>query len=332
MVGISGSGKSTKAKIIAEQIKLQQVNKYDEFGRTDIIDIISSDAIRKELYNDIENTNDIEHNEEVFKVFNQRVRYALEHYHHVILDATNLSIKNRKSHHRIFNGVHAKFKNAYEKIAYVMTTPVSLCKLNCMAREEHFVPQYVVERQMHKFEVPFYEEGFDQIIFDGWDKINSSQWYGAQEEDIQKIEALMIGFNQETHHHKYTLDVHCKKCTEEVEKRSNNKVLIRAARIHDIGKLYTKTAKNDDSGEYSYHGHNNVGAYSLLQNLDAVGFKNIEDTVLLLFYVNYHMHPFFIQTPKAEKKWKDIFSESLYNDLQLFNECDIIASGTADER
>ena len=323
MIGISGSGKSTKALELASAIRNKSL-KYDEYGRADIVDIISSDNIREELYNNI---NDTEHNEEVFKVFNQRVRYALEHYHHVILDATNLNIKNRSTYHRTFNGVHTKFKYAYIKIAYVMTTPVSICKERCLKREKQIIPEFVIDRQVHKFEVPFYEEGFDKIYFDGWDKINYCQWYGASEKDIQEVELLMKDFNQETHHHKYTLDIHCKKCEEEIAKRTDNLVLIRAARIHDIGKLYTKTLKDDGSGEYSYHNHHNVGTYMLLQNLDKVGFYDIDDTIKLLFYVNYHMHPFFIQTEKAEKKWKAIFGEQLYNDLQLFNECDIIASG-----
>ena len=40
------------------------------------------------------------------------------------------------------------------------------------------------------------------------------------------------------------------------------------------------------------------------------------------------MHPFFVQSGKSEKKWKDIFGEEKYNKLFLFNECDKIASGT----
>ena len=48
----------------------------------------------------------------------------------------------------------------------------------------------------------------------------------------------------------------------------------------------------------------------------------------ILFYVNYHMQPFFIQSEKSEKKWKEIFGEEKYNNLLIFNECDKIGSGT----
>ena len=46
-----------------------------------------------------------------------------------------------------------------------------------------------------------------------------------------------------------------------------------------------------------------------------------------LFYVNYHMQPFFIDGEKAKDKWKRIFGEEKYNNLVIFNKCDIIASG-----
>ena len=66
---------------------------------------------------------------------------------------------------------------------------------------------------------------------------------------------MMVGFNQRTCHHKYTLDVHCQRLKEEIEKRTDDKVLIRAALIHDIGKLFTGKPKDDDSGDYCYYSH-----------------------------------------------------------------------------
>ena len=47
----------------------------------------------------------------------------------------------------------------------------------------------------------------------------------------------------------------------------------------------------------------------------------------VLFYVNFHMAPFFMESDKSKEKWKKIFGEEKFNNLFLFNKCDIIASG-----
>mgnify|MGYP003294990791 CR=1 FL=1 len=49
---------------------------------------------------------------------------------------------------------------------------------------------------------------------------------------------------------------------------------------------------------------------------------NIKDTLEWLFYINYHMHLFNVQTEKSEKKWRGIFGDEKFNNLRLFNECD----------
>jgi hypothetical protein len=126
------------------------------------------------------------------------------------------------------------------------------------------------------------------------------------------------------------LDKHCLRAKEEVEKRTNDEVLIRAALIHDIGKLYTAKLKDDGSGDYCYYSHHNIGAYSLLQNIDLVAFEDKQRTLDLLFYVNFHMLPFFIETEKAKKKWGNIMGKKKYDNIVLFNECDKIASGRGD--
>ena len=76
LVGLSGSGKST----IATQIANENPNTV----------IVSSDAIREELTGNYE---DQEHNEEVFKIFHDRIRKNLENKKNVIADATNLTMK-----------------------------------------------------------------------------------------------------------------------------------------------------------------------------------------------------------------------------------------------
>ena len=149
--------------------------------------------------------------------------------------------------------------------------------------------------------------------------------------DKDVIFKLMKDFDQKTHHHKYTLDKHCRLCAEKVkELKPNDDVLYRAAIIHDIGKLFVGEPKDDGSGDYRYYGHHNYGAYCLLQNLDEIGFQNFDDMLKVLFYVNYHMLPFFIDTEKARKKWERIMGKDNLDTLFLFNKCDRYATGRED--
>src|SRR5574344_1183980 len=136
MVGVCGSGKSTKAKELAV--------KYNAT-------IISSDSIRAELYD----INDQEHNNEVFDLLHKRVRELLKNDINVIVDATNITMKSRR-----------KFMD-YDatKVAYIMRTDYGICVARDLNRERT-VGEHVIKAQIAKFQIPFYEEGFEYILFD----------------------------------------------------------------------------------------------------------------------------------------------------------------------
>ena len=93
-----------------------------------------------------------------------------------------------------------------------------------------------------------------------------------------------------------------------------------------MGKLFTQTI--DENGQAHYYQHHNVGAYFLLTHTYLVDCDNAIDFFDLLFYVNYHMMPFNIQTDKARNKWQGIFGEQKFKMLEILNKGDKIASGT----
>ena len=316
MVGLAGSGKSTIAKEIECAIHMSSP-KYDEYGRADKVVLISSDDIREEILGDV---NDQTQNDKVFSHIHKLIKQAVRDYNHIIVDATNLTIKNRRA---LLNCLDDK--KDYHKIAYIVNTPIEKCKENNSKRDRK-VPEYVIDNQAKKFEIPFANEGFNSIFLHHFPAYNC----GALKEEVllNNITSLMDGFNQKNHHHAYDLGTHCRKLYEELSKRTDDKILLCSALVHDIGKLYTGAPKEDGSGEYSYKQHNNFGAYYLITNLEKIESNRLDEILELLFYVNYHMHPFFVQSGKSEKKWKDIFGEEKYNKLFLFNECDKIASGT----
>lgn len=118
MCGLQGSGKSTKARYLKE-----------EMGNCEIV---SSDAIRKEFDNNI--TND-----KVFKIYYARAREFLKAGTNVILDATNITIKSRKQIFEQLKGIDCT------KECYVMNVPYEQCLKNLDERNKKIVKNGVLE-------------------------------------------------------------------------------------------------------------------------------------------------------------------------------------------
>lgn len=135
LVGLSGSGKSTIAQKLAEE----NPNTV----------IVSSNAIREELTDKVEDQTE---NEEVFKIFHNRIRKNLENKKNVIADATNITMKSRRAIMTKVNGLDV------EKICYLIPKPYEQCKVDNKNRL-HPVPDEVLDKQIMRFQVPFKEEG-----------------------------------------------------------------------------------------------------------------------------------------------------------------------------
>lgn len=299
MVGLSGSGKSHKAKFLSE--------------KNNAI-IISSDDIRKELFN---NENDQEHNDIVFSELHKRVRQNLQNGKNSIIDATNLTMKSRRS--AITNIKQTKIP--CEIMAYVMTKDFENCVRNDF-RRERTVGKDVIYQQMKKFQIPFFEEGIDKIILE-----NYSNREATTEENFKAIVEGMYDFPQQNRHHKYDLFTHCYKTYELLTQVEANSSLLMAALLHDIGKMETKT--KNDNGEYSYYHHANVGTYQLLNEIKLPNDipNAFAETLNVLFYINYHMLPFDWNEEQTKAKYIEIFGETKFKNLLLLHHCDKIASG-----
>ena len=132
MIGIPGSGKSTIAKQIPNAV------------------VISSDAIRKELYG----AEEIQGNgKQVFDLVYKRIGEELAKGNDVVFDATNLTPRARK----------AVFRFSAEHIALFVDTLLGKCLKRNAARERK-VPKEVIYRMHHNLVYPSKEEGFSKII------------------------------------------------------------------------------------------------------------------------------------------------------------------------
>lgn len=127
MCGISGSGKSTKAKELKEE--------YNAV-------IISTDDIREDIFKDI---HDQEHNKEVFRIAYDEINMFIELSHNVIFDATNIKYSSIKD---LKKGI--KHWNDINKILYVMDTPIDKAIKQNNARDK-VVPTEVIIRQTETF-------------------------------------------------------------------------------------------------------------------------------------------------------------------------------------
>ena len=214
LVGLSGSGKSTLA---------------DELWRRDRV-IVSSDAIREELTGKVE---DQSRNNEVFEIFLQRIRKNLEEGKNVIADATNLLIKSRLTILNLTRGLDV------EKICIICAKPFELCKQDNIERK-HPVPESVLDKQIRKFQIPFYEEGWDEIRV-------QNEYYLYQDDYTSRMLLKMIGFDQKNPHHDKDLCGHAAAVMARFNDCGYSESYNLAALFHDVGKLYTQTFDENES-------------------------------------------------------------------------------------
>ena len=260
--------------------------------------VLSSDDYRKKLLGD---ENCQENNEIVFKTLYKDARELLESGKNVVIDATNINMKARRR-------VLANFSNMkIVREAIVMATPYAVCVGRDKSRNRT-VGEDVIKKFLYRFEIPMDYEGFDCVAI----------VKAALQHPLRGLWEKTFDFDQKNSHHKYTLDDHMAQCTIEVKRRSKCESLIEAAKSHDIGKPYTQTFGED--GQAHYYSHHNVGAYYYMC---CQGVGDVNE----IFYINFHMLPFFLKDDKTRLKYKRLFGDFLYDNLMILHECDKLASG-----
>lgn len=338
MVGPSGSGKSTEVEKIRSFLETRDRENLINRGTL----VLSSDKIRDELFGE-DRVYDKTKNGEVFALLHRRIKDLCNECN-IIIDATNLTIKTRAS---LINCTKKNKSDIYY-VAYVMTTPIKTCEnQNALRSGVSRVPDDVITKHAKAFEIPIYEEGFDEILFQGYSNEEIANFKTGWKLNEDSLFKLTVGFDQKNPHHLYTLDQHTMKVVYGIsnwcykEKTTPPQTLIRAAILHDIGKLFVGEEKQDENGNYTghfrYKGHANYGTYYLLPELDSLGFNNKKDIIDCLALINYHMEPFAwrveqkdgkkIVLPKTVDKMKKRYGK--YYDLMVFfNHFDKLATGT----
>lgn len=297
LCGLPASGKSYYAKQLSD--------KYNAV-------IISSDELRKELFNNINEQNK---NNEVFIELRKRVKENILKNINIIVDSTNLNYKKRKA---LLDELK-KFN--IQKECYLIATPYDKC-LEQNKQRERKVPEWVLERMYKSIFIPQKYEGFDEIHIvwntDGYDFDTNFLFNG--ENGLNKID-------QDNPYHTLTIGKHCLKCFQICEQLLDDFELNMAAMYHDIGKRFTKAFKNskgEDTTTAHYYQHHLVSAYDSLFIFNKQGFDT--ETILKISnYIQWHMMPFFIETEKARNKFINLVGSEFYDKLLILHEADKMA-------
>lgn len=337
LVGLSGSGKSTYA------YKLYKMNRNNTV-------IVSSDEVRQAIWGTrtIQDRPDL-----VFEICHKSIIANLQKGRDVIFDATNLRSKDRRN----FLSDIRKAIDAWCE-CHVLVVPIEKCIENDEYRISVIavVGEGVIQKQAHKFQIPFKEEGWDEIKLipqDGYHFNEATFWRYS----LNIFFKAANGFDQHTPYHNLTLLEHAEKHEQFVSNYISNTDLdnlpngigraLTASILHDYGKIFTHT--EDENGIWHYYGHAEYGAYKLLTDtlypdiiltdkelgvthenylnakmpsLTEEYLDAIQEIMDVVFFVNYHMLPFDWKTDKVKRKYKNIFGEDKFNCLMIMHEAD----------
>ena len=263
------------------------------------IDVISSDRIREEIFNDIEDQN---HNGEVFDLMKRRTKESLSQGHVVIYEATNISSKRRRALLKELNKYYDK------AICLFKYKRLTACQIDNEKRDRE-VPSNVIDRMYRNFEIPHKSEGFDEIIVDFDEKTNlylgnkSKGGIGFLKDELLAIETYddyksllcQLGLNQcidmpqDSKWHTLSLSKHMYFCFRAVREYHWHDInLVIASMLHDISKPNVRTEDKDQKYAH-YYGHENASAYDVIDILLRYVRIDIEDILEIAWLIGNHM-------------------------------------------
>lgn len=298
MVGLPASGKSTYAKLLAEEI--------------DGI-VVSSDGIREEWYGDEAIQGDPA---KIFREVEQRCVKSLKEGRSVVMDATNMNAKKRTNFLRQLPACY--------KACVVMAVPFIVCVIRDEARSRSVGP-LVLEKMRKNFQMPYYNEGWDHIEIyypKDCDMVDADEHYNLEKD-----------FDQKNHHHTLTVGEHEEKAQMIATARGYGWLVGWAAAFHDCGKVWCQVIKEGDPDAH-YYSHENVSAYQFLTMEAAqwaydMGTKvQVIETAAL---ITWHMVPYQFQHDEVPKNsfmaWASThkFDKDFAERLWHLHECDVAA-------
>ena len=296
MVGIAGSGKS----YIANEIGCK---------------IVSSDAIRKELYGSEE---DQSHNDRVFNEVHKRIKNAIKNGEDVIYDATNLSRKRRKNFLK-------ELPADVEKIAVVAATELDVILEQNASRMRH-VPEEVIMRMFKTMTLPRLDEGWDSIRIISNPK--NSKTLGEYLYDCHGVDHDNPHHSSNIFDHMIEAGAYANAHAVDYGFDKSKKHLARtAALFHDIGKPIVKSrmkmnGEMDDKSHY--YNHAEIGAYMVACCVGQFSAKQHEFYANLIVLIQWHMDS-YANPDHYLDDFESCYGGEMRKILELVHEADIHA-------
>lgn len=303
MVGLPASGKSTVAKEMSEQAGMA---------------LLSSDEIRKEIFNDESNQ---DNNSMVFEIMNNRLKENIKKGISCIYDATNINSKRRKA---ILSQVP---KDVRKTCIYV-----GVNYRECIKRDlqrERVVGAEVIEKMYKSMQIPMYHEGWDDIILYPLHFMYNNTKELTLPNDYSNYKVFLIenglgdcvDLAQDTPYHTLSVSRHMYYAYEKSMETMDKDIQI-AMMLHDIGKPYCK----EFNGRYaSFFGHENVSAQMAIETLKGY---NLSDRNIIKIATLIQLHMMMHNKEwgsKSQEKFKKEIGEDMWSDLVLLNSCDTLA-------
>lgn len=280
LIGPPGAGKTTYAK------------KYISQHANTVL--LSSDKIRKEMWGNEAIQGD---NNEIFGRMQTRTVNSLNFGYNVIYDATNMTRKDRA---RII-ATCPKFARIE---AHIIWAPIETCIERDYTRERT-VGKEVIDRMLKRFQMPYYDEGIDEINIIRPENFDWDSYYDCI------IDAMKIPHDNP--HHQLDIYNHCMEAFNYAVEKQFDWEIREAAYYHDCGKPYVKVFVNtrgEPSDTAHYYQHQCTGAWM------ACGLTFDIHTIWL---ISTHMAPFL-----NEKYYKNL-SPYLKTMVDQLHECDVYA-------
>lgn len=258
LIGLPASGKSFWSSMV--------VSRED-------VKLVSSDAIRNELYGDEGIQGD---SSKVFEIAHNRIKDYLEKGESVIFDATNISRKRRKE-------IFTRYKRIVSEIiaVYFATSYEDCIKRNDL--RERKVPESVITSMYKSLNVPDWAEGWNDIRIVNTDEFYS-RWLNKSmdisdiqlkllkeemtEEEIYAREMFKDIFqvDQRNYHHQHSISGHSWRVYKYIRDflsssraYDDTEIILWAAIFHDCGKGFCQEWK-EEKQRCTYYNHDNVGA------------------------------------------------------------------------
>jgi predicted kinase len=282
LIGASGSGKSRFTSKMTEHIT------------------VSSDKIRKELFNTLEKQEKADH-QLVFNELHNRIDDSIQ-IGDVIYDATNLNRKKRKY---FYNTILPKMSRKVDVRAVIFVEPFSVIKQNNKSKdEESQVPFDALMRMYQTVQIPRVGVDCDDIIVKGETNffipgmtytrllnVNSlREFIGYVGPEYRKEMKNLFG-PHDTPYHLESIEEHINMC---IENAGDDKVLKITAIFHDLGKSITKNGGR-------YFNHQFVSAMYALKAFSEVSDMPEDIKTIVLEVIYQHMNAHNGLTEKTEK-------------------------------